>query len=171
MGNAEHLNITKEGVEALEAWQVENPGVRLELSHGDLAKVDLTRARLADADLSRADLTGANLTDADLTGADLTRADLTMARLAGARLAQVNLYRATFTAADLAGADFTGAKFGFTCVSDCDMFVAEGLGTAEHTVPSSVGIDTLTRTLRTNRGRFTKELHKFFKARVSPRSV
>ena len=86
-----------------------------------------------------------------------------MARLDGARLVQVNLYRATFTAADLRGADFTGATFGFTCVSDCNMFVAEGLDKAQHVVPSSIGIDTLTRSIRSNHGRLSKELRKFFR--------
>ena len=163
MATAEHVSIVKQGAEALKKWRAENQTLQLDLSHTDLAEFNLAGEDLSDADLSRADLTGANLRDANLMGANLTRTDLTMAHLAGACLAGVTLYRATFTAADLKGADFTGARFGFTCVSDCDMSLAVGLDTAEHLVPSSIGIDTLTRTLRTNNGRFTKQISIFFR--------
>jgi hypothetical protein len=47
MANPEHISIAREGVDALEAWYAENPGVLLELSHSDPAEVDfLTDRRL-----------------------------------------------------------------------------------------------------------------------------
>lgn len=69
MANHQHVEVVKQGKEAIDKWYREHLGECLDLSR---------------ADLSRADLRWANLRWADLTGADLSRADLTGADLTGA---------------------------------------------------------------------------------------
>ena len=133
------------------------------LNEADLTWADLTRANLTDADLTWANLNGAaltraNLSGADLSGADLTRADLTGADLTGAKLTEAklsgaNLNGADLTRANLNGADLTraklsgvtmsGALLGFTVFGGCDLSEVNGLETAQHNGPSTIGVDTL----------------------------
>ncbi len=101
MANAEHVELVRSGVEAVNRFASENDGVTLDLEGADLHGLDLREARiqaacLADANLEGADLRGArihaadmrrcNLRGADLRGAGMHRADLTGADLRGARL-------------------------------------------------------------------------------------
>jgi len=160
MANPEHLQVVHSGAAAISEWKALNPGVSLDLTGADLADAVLHGFDLSRSNLAGANLTGADLEDCDLSYADLTRADLTMARLSRARLVGVNLYRASFTAAGLVGTDFRRARFGFTCVSDCDLFGAIRLEDVKDTAPSSIGVDTLTRTLRSCGGRFPKPMRK-----------
>ena len=171
MARAEHLKVVRHGAEAIAEWRTANPGAQLELPRADLSDLSLQDADLSKANLTRADLTGADLKRARLTRADLTRADLTMTDLSNASLRGVNLYRASFTAAHLAGVDFSNARFGFTCISDCDLCKAKGLGKTKHEIPSSVGLDTLARTLRGNNGRFSREQSQFFRAAGVPNDI
>jgi hypothetical protein len=76
-------------------------------------------------DLSGADLSGANLSEADLRDADLDRA---------------NLHRA-----NLDGANLDGAIIAHTILVDVDLSTVKGLDTIHHYAPSSIGIDTLSR--------------------------
>ena len=198
MANPEHVNVVKQGAEAIARWRENNQGTALDLSKADRRGVSLKKANLMGADLTGANLTGADLTGANLTGADLTEADLTGADLTGAdlfraNLFQVNLSVANLTEADLIGASLFGADlteadllrtgffgtalnrvnlseanlrealFGSTAVSDCDLSQCQGLEKVLHYDPSSIGMDTLARTLRGAGGvAFTPEQMAFF---------
>lgn len=86
MADRIHVQVVKQGAEAIKEWRVGNPGIRLDLIAADLANAILTKS-----DLERAALTGANLKGANLVGCDLTRADLRNADLSGADLRDANL--------------------------------------------------------------------------------
>lgn len=170
MANAEHLAILRQGVAAWNQWRAEHPDVRPDLSGAslsgaDLPKWDLAGADLSGAGLSGADLRAADLSEADLSGANLVEADLTGARLVRAELRGAELFRANLFEADLTGADLTGthlfvanlaradlreadvskAQFGFTVLGDNDLSGTKGLDTADHSGPSTIGIDTIQR--------------------------
>jgi hypothetical protein len=91
----------------------------------NLIEVDLSKATLVRANLSSPDLRGA-----DLPGADLAGADLTIANLWGALLDE---------------SSFEGVEIGYTIFGNNDLSMVKGLGTVEHSGPSTIGIDTLFR--------------------------
>jgi uncharacterized protein YjbI with pentapeptide repeats len=110
------------------------------LSQADLTEADLSQANLSGADLSQADLFRTDLSGADLSQANLIWADLSQAKLNGANLSQANLNRAK-----LNEAVFNGAVIGLTSFGDIDLNVVKGLDSVEHRGPSTIGIDTLSR--------------------------
>jgi uncharacterized protein YjbI with pentapeptide repeats len=114
--------------------------VRADLSRADLRVADIGQADLRGVDLRGADLTGANLKDASLLSATLHGADLRGANLTGANLRGANL-----TDTRLEAAILTNAAVGATVFADLDLRQATGLETLRHGLPSTVGIDTLTR--------------------------
>ena len=175
MANKEHLKILKQGVEAWNAWRYKNQSVPPDLSGANLEEAELFRADLSDANLvmanlsaaklNQANLFGANLggtifraatltdaslnytnlhqghlTNAGLIGADLTRADLSEADLRGAVV-----FLATFNSTNLRDANLSGVKIGWTTFTNMDLSAVKGLETAEHSGPSTIGIDTLYR--------------------------
>jgi uncharacterized protein YjbI with pentapeptide repeats len=109
MAKAEHVEIVRQGAEAIRKWREAHSGIRLDLRAVDLSLAPLRGADLREADFSGADLVGANLEEADLGGADLQGGDLDAANLAGARLRQANLSGAKLSCADLRRADLEGA--------------------------------------------------------------
>ena len=158
--NPKHVEIVRQGEEAINAWHHRHVGNRLELwganlFGANLSKTDLSYADLSEANLAGANLAGANLYRADLYEADLSHANLFGANLAGASLAQTRLveshlaeailYSALFARADLEGCDFKGANFGFTVLAGCDLSLVLGLGAVRHTVPSTIGLNTIVR--------------------------
>jgi uncharacterized protein YjbI with pentapeptide repeats len=54
MANDEHVAMLKKGVDAWNAWRVENPEIRPDLSEADLSKANLAGANLREANLIRA---------------------------------------------------------------------------------------------------------------------
>lgn len=76
MANPEHVEIVKQGAEAIRKWREKNPNVRIDLSRAGIWGADFRGTDLREADLSWADLSGADLREADLTGANLRNADL-----------------------------------------------------------------------------------------------
>jgi TIR domain/Pentapeptide repeats (8 copies) len=168
MGNPEHLEILKQGVEQWNEWRKEDPevlpdfngvdlsGANLEganldwanLSGADLlgaalSEASLRKANLSEGKLQRVDLSRANLIGSDLIGASAPGADLNGAYLMGAHLRGANLYWAILRDADLGGTDFTGAWAGETNFADVDLSAAKGLETVKHLGPSTIGIDTI----------------------------
>ncbi len=142
------------------------------LRFADLSRASLQGAELAGCDLTGADLPAADLYGADLTGARLAGADLELAILAEARLPRADLREAVLEDADLRGtdlrgadlrgsrlilaqiggarlhdADLAGALFGSTVLVDLDLSRVRGLDAARHREPSSLGADTLARTV------------------------
>lgn len=61
MDEGEHLSKLREGVDAWNAWRVQNPDKVPFLKGADLQHADLREANLKGADLEGADLSGANL--------------------------------------------------------------------------------------------------------------
>jgi uncharacterized protein YjbI with pentapeptide repeats len=120
MANPEHVEIVKQGVEAIAKWRKENPDVRLDLVGADLREANLLRAdlreanlagaHLAEAHLNQAHLDHAHLVKANLFFAHLPEANLNNANLAEALLAGVHLDGANLTYADLHGANLTEAN-------------------------------------------------------------
>jgi uncharacterized protein YjbI with pentapeptide repeats len=115
MANEVQVALLKQGVDAWNAWRVENRDIRPDLREADLSGANLRDADLSGADLYYADLSGADLSGANLRGAYLLRAKfegarLITAQLKGADLDEADLSRANLTAADLRGANVIRAK-------------------------------------------------------------
>ena len=133
------------------------------LAWSDLNLSDFVRARLR-----KADLRSANLFAADFAYVDAANADFDMAKLEGTTIIAANLRGVSLLSAQLvnvamARTDVTEAQFGRTCLSDTDLGQVRGLGTTVHTYPSSIGVDTLTKSLRV-RGEIRRtELIAFFR--------
>ena len=90
MGNKEHMEIARRGVEEWNAWRADNLRVQ--------------------PDLTRVDLSGHDLTGVDFRGVGLFKADLSGARLVRANLRQSILIKTDFTGADLTAAWVYGAS-------------------------------------------------------------
>jgi uncharacterized protein YjbI with pentapeptide repeats len=106
----------------------------------NLNGADLTKTTLMEANLSRADLGGTNLSEASLAYSNLSGAYLSGANLKGADLSGADL-----SGANLKGADLSGATVGWTKFTNVDLRGVKGLKTIIHEGPSSIGIDTLSR--------------------------
>ena len=147
------------------------------LANADLTWIILQNALLSDADLSGADLSHADLAGADLSkaslrqailvGAQLLRADFTQADLGRSDLSEANLDSTDFDAAYLGGANFRGAKLVATYLNEAHLIEADfsnctmsrvwlervdlsrskGLETVRHTGYSTIGIDTVYRSV------------------------
>jgi hypothetical protein len=115
MANPEHVEIVKQGAEAIQKWREEHPRTKFDLIEANLGAAILIRADLSGADLREADLRGANLNDIMLSMAILSRADLR-------------------------GASLSATSFGNTNLSD-----AQGLETCHHFGPSYLDHFTLIR--------------------------
>lgn len=131
-----------------------------QLSEADLTRADLREAKLVKADfyaakLFRATIAGADasgayfrraeMTQCDLRSADLTKADLIDATLRNAALNDSIVIAAEFARTLLDEADFSGATFGWTLLASLDLSQSIGLDHAKHIGPSSIGLDTATR--------------------------
>jgi uncharacterized protein YjbI with pentapeptide repeats len=143
MANPEHLGILRRGVNEWNKWILKNDEVMPDFYSADLVGTDLTNIDLIGGNLSFADLTGAKLIGArlniaNLKGANLTSADLTDAKLNGAHLTATN-----FNNANLRGADFTNVVLRFTSLVNNDLSEVKGLETVNHSLYSSIGIDTI----------------------------
>lgn len=120
MANPEHVEIVKQGAEAIFAWRETNRKLRLDLSRADLEEAELDGADLSEADLGGANLSGArcfftdlsqaNLVGADLRGADLSGVALATTRFIGPGTAQTAAHSTNFPAgSDLSKADLSEA--------------------------------------------------------------
>jgi uncharacterized protein YjbI with pentapeptide repeats len=76
MANPEHVEVVKQGAEAIGQWREKNPGVTLDLREADLREVNLHGADLDWANLDGADLRRIILSGAKLRQANLSRTDL-----------------------------------------------------------------------------------------------
>ena len=116
-----------------------------DLSRANLSRVTLNQADLRRADLRRADLSRANLSHAEVSHADLSDANLRGTNLSDANLSKANLRMTDFSMADFSGADLTQANIGWTLFGNIDLSEVKGLETLYHLGPSTIGIDTITR--------------------------
>jgi hypothetical protein len=162
MDRDEAIRLLKGGPDGVREWNQwrerdeEIPDLRcVYLSRTELGGVNLSEAILGGAILGGANLRGANLRGANLRGAYMISADLNGADLHGAELYMANLLRADLTGADLtganlsvtnlSGADLTGAVCSWTVFTSLDFSEVRGLEAVDHHGPSSIGIDSLSR--------------------------
>lgn len=172
-----------------------------DLAKDDLSEVQLVSANLhganlnnailrdsflALANLARASLNGADLRNATFWGTDLSltrivRADLSGARLLGAKLDNTDLTESNLDGTDIShaslfgtilnGANLSRAQCAITTFADCDLSRVRGLETVRHDAPSSIGVDTLMRTLQGAGGQFTAEQREFFENASVPKTL
>jgi uncharacterized protein YjbI with pentapeptide repeats len=143
-----HLNPFKQSDDAWHKWRDEHREIRPDLRNAFLFKRDLRDENFSGADLRGANLVGAVVSRANLRGTDLRgthcnsanfyRADLTDAVLGGADMTEVN-----FSACSLKRTNFEGAILGGTIFGDNDLLCVNGLESAVHLYPSTIGMDTL----------------------------
>ncbi len=134
MAIPEHVEIVKQGADAIADWRHGHPTEHLDLADAVLQDADLSGADLSGADLSRVNfraarlheaclrethlngctLVGAVLTRAELEGARIMHADLRDADLRLASLAGASLWQADLRRADLRGASLVGSYLGWT---------------------------------------------------------
>lgn len=173
MPNKEHLRILKSGVEAWNQWRKDRPRIKpnlrncrligpnlieptaAELNRADITPANFANVNFSDTDLSNALLTGAELVSADFTNAVLESANLSNSALFDAKFHRTNLKGASlvcsllsdaqFRDVDLTGTSFSGALVGWSTFSNVDLSVAKGLKDVEHEGPSTVGLDTISR--------------------------
>jgi hypothetical protein len=107
---------------------------------GNFSEANLYHANLTGANLHQANLTGANLSEARLDGANLS-----LANLSGADLSKATLFRTDLSRAILEGTIFSYATAGSTIFGEIDLSTAKGLDTVHHSMPSTIGIDTIYR--------------------------
>ncbi|WP_339729031.1 pentapeptide repeat-containing protein [uncultured Gimesia sp.] len=170
MANPVHVEIVKQGAEAIRKWRESNKlsptseimVQNLDLSGADLRGTNLSRANLSKTNLqgaflNHADLRGAELTGADLSGSDLSGANLSGANFVGATMTNINLVNADLSdailcAADSAVPDFTGAKLrhanfggaiGFKKIKGLEAKQLGGVNLRSVDLPASVDIKSL----------------------------
>jgi uncharacterized protein YjbI with pentapeptide repeats len=112
------------------------------MTGSNLRGTRLNSANLSQANISRADISSSELNRANLTGADLSGADLSNSILRDANLIGANL-----TGANLEGADLTDAIIGGTLFGNVDLSNVKGLESLLHLGPSTVGIDTIYKSM------------------------
>jgi uncharacterized protein YjbI with pentapeptide repeats len=118
--NPEHVEVVRQGSDAINAWRKAHPAQRLDLSGADLPLV-----RLAEVDLSRANLAMTNLREADLSGSLLYGSDLSHSMISGAHLAQADLFEANLSDAILSGADLFAANLSQANLARADLSATE----------------------------------------------
>lgn len=131
MANEEQLAILRRGVDAWNAWRLENQNVEVNLERAhlrwthlegvDLRGAHLEGANLEGAHLKRTDLRGAHLERANLEGAHLEKADLRVAHLDEADLRVAHLEGADFSWAHLKGANLRRARLEGANLSEAHM--------------------------------------------------
>lgn len=142
MANPEHVEVVKQGADAIRQWRDKHPEAWLDLAFADLTNADLTNADLAGADITRAELWGAKLSDADLTGAALSHAHL--------------------RSADLTRTDLGNASLENASLINVDLSRCQGLDETTFHGPVEIAISTLQQTLAGCGGTFAPPVHAFF---------
>lgn len=123
MGNADCVEILKQGVAAWNQWRASNRDVTPNLGPDldFLREANLDGIDLSGGALSNARLQGAHMRRADLHHADLRRAELRACKLWGANLKFAQLDGATLDDSELNGADLSGASLREVDLSSTDL--------------------------------------------------
>jgi uncharacterized protein YjbI with pentapeptide repeats len=119
MANDEH--IARKGTATWNAWRLEKPDIRPDLSKANLIEADLSEANLQGADLGWANLSGADLRRANLGEANLEGANLEAANLEGADLEGAYLWKANLSGANLSGANLFKENLGEANLSGANL--------------------------------------------------
>ena len=131
MANPEHVELVKQGADAIREWREKNPDGRMDLEGADLSWLDLQAADLNGADLRSAKLIGTNLCQASLfkaklgrviaIGADLSRTDLTKASLGSAQLLGDYVTKPGSKHTSFRELDLTGARLFGSILADAKL--------------------------------------------------
>jgi uncharacterized protein YjbI with pentapeptide repeats len=129
VANPEHVEVLREGVEALAFWRAQNPETPLDLTCADLSGWKLCGALLGEADFREAVLVEADLSEADLRAADFAGADFRAANLTqltghAVQAQGADFRRAVLQGADLRAGNFQGADFRAANLGEVDLRVA-----------------------------------------------
>jgi uncharacterized protein YjbI with pentapeptide repeats len=123
-----------------------------DLSGADLGKANLSRTYFLGAYLRRTNLSEANLRWANLNGADLSDAEFSETNLNNTDLSRANLSRVILVGARLIGSDLSEANLSNATVRhaifaniDLSVGTVKGLETVLHWGPSTIAIDTISR--------------------------
>ena len=109
MANIEHLEVIKQGREAVQQWRSANRDIAPDLRGADLREIDMYKMNLMGANFEHANLSGANLNGAYLNWANFRGANLEGANMTAALLREALLSKANLRGARLDYADLTGA--------------------------------------------------------------
>lgn len=130
------------------------------LDQATFAGADLTSAELVSAEFLRINFREANLTKSNFHYAQLSYPDFTGANLRESKFQDALLYKAELSQAVLTGADFIGTNFLETDLKQCDLSGtkmyrtvlanmdlsdAKGLEEVDHWGPSTIGVDTISK--------------------------
>jgi hypothetical protein len=145
MANPEHLKTLKRGVEQWNMWREQYPDVTPDLRGADLRGADLRGLHLDLVNFHGAELWWPNLLAAHLRNADLTGTNLGVTQLIDVDLRGADLRGADLWRANLSRTDFSAAWTYATKFADVDLSTAKGLDTIRHDGPSTIGIDTISK--------------------------
>ncbi len=145
MADRKLLKILGQGAEAWNKWRDKVDDPVPDLRGATIPPVNLSGANLSGANLSLAVLAGSNLSGANLRVADLSYARLIRTNLSNADMSHAGLIGSSLHIVNLSGADFRQATFGVTTLSALDLREVKNLESVQHTVPSSIDIDTIYR--------------------------
>jgi hypothetical protein len=163
MVDQQYLNLLKKSVKTWNRWQRQHSNTHPDFRNTDLGGAQLSFAQLQRADLHGAklcntllrnanlryvDLSGADLSYANLSHADLSHADLTDANLSYAKLHHTNLNGTTFKETVLTNTNLSYASLCNTTFTNVDLSTIIGQDTVYHLGPSSIGLDTVSRSKR-----------------------
>ncbi len=110
------------------------------INNANLNHANLSEATLATSQISETALAQANLRDADLSYTDIFDSDLT-----NTDFENVNFNGASLRVSDLHGANFSRVQLHWTVFADIDLSAVKYLESVIHSGPSTVGVDTISR--------------------------
>jgi len=119
------------------------------LAGSNLSSADLSKANLSGAFLLFADFVGANLSESNLSEALLSESRFVETNLSAANLSSAYLYRTYFYDPILTTTNFSRVICNSTIFANCNIYNCRGLESVIHKGPSTVGIDTLMRSIAT----------------------
>jgi len=167
------LALLKKRVKTWNHWQRQHANIRPDLRNADLERAQLSFAQLQRADLHEANFCHALLCDANLRWVDLSGADIRFANLSRANLSHANLSGANLSHANLHAANLNGAIFSETLLTNTnlsqtllrstifanvDLSSVRGLDTVYHLRPSTMGVDTLSRSKKNLSDAFLRDV-------------
>lgn len=110
MPDKDHLNLIKEGNQAIVEWRKSAGGRSLDLSETDLRGYKLKGCQLHGSNFQNSNLSGMDLFNVNFDGANLKGANLKGANLEKALFRRSNLQNANFTNANLTASNFQDAQ-------------------------------------------------------------